>query len=414
MKKALRSIGFALVLGTLLPALPACGGGADTGDEQDQTASAGRFETFIGEDGQHYFQLLAGNGERVLRSEAYKTLASAKKGIASVKKNGQLESSFEVLEAESGESYFNLVASNGQIIGTSETYASKSNASRAVKTVMKIVTNATDASAQTGTASFETFKGQDGQAYFRLSAKNGEIVLQSEGYSSTSGAKKGIESVQKSGVDASNYQVLEGQNGQYYFRIVASNGQVIGRGEMYASQSNATRGADTVRKIIRDLAGAGPVSDAEIKAEIEKAADGLTYMSESDYPFTFVKADLGSGDKDINEAMVREKLASYVDSDPDTDKPLSELFAMTGTWEEWQSSDADCSDADNDADAKAMCLKMRNLDTVLGANLTGIKVFYFGSNGEPGHVDGVAVSILVVGRTPSGNLAGVRTIAIWT
>ena len=44
----------------------------------------------------------------------------------------------------------------------------------------------------------------------------------------------------------------------------------------------------------------------------------------------------------------------------------------------------------------------------------GIKVFYFGRNGSRGHVDGVGGSVIIVGRSPSGNLAGVRTIAIWT
>ena len=41
-------------------------------------------------------------------------------------------------------------------------------------------------------------------------------------------------------------------------------------------------------------------------------------------------------------------------------------------------------------------------------------MFYFGSRGAAGAVDGTAVSVLLVGRTPSGNYAGVRTLAIWT
>src|SRR5690349_6244559 len=43
-------------------ALPACEG-EETADEQNATAATGRFETFVGDDGQHYFQLLAKNGE---------------------------------------------------------------------------------------------------------------------------------------------------------------------------------------------------------------------------------------------------------------------------------------------------------------------------------------------------------------
>jgi hypothetical protein len=59
-------------------------------------------------------------------------------------------------------------------------------------------------------------------------------------------------------------------------------------------------------------------------------------------------------------------------------------------------------------------MKMRSLENVLQSNLQDIKVFYFGSNGEPGNVDGVGVSLFIVGKAPSGKLVGVRTIAIWT
>src|SRR6478672_533405 len=71
------------VIAALCAAVPACTTGPDTSTgEQDVTASTGRFELFVGEDGQRYFQLLAKNGERLLRSEGYKTLTSAKNGIA--------------------------------------------------------------------------------------------------------------------------------------------------------------------------------------------------------------------------------------------------------------------------------------------------------------------------------------------
>ena len=49
---------------------------------------------------------------------------------------------------------------------------------------------------------FETFRGQDGKYYFHLLAANGEKVLQSQAYTSLSGAKKGITSVQTNGVDS--------------------------------------------------------------------------------------------------------------------------------------------------------------------------------------------------------------------
>ena len=44
---------------------------------------------------------------------------------------------------------------------------------------------------------FEIFKGANGKYYFRLKASNGEIIAQSEGYSSKQGAQDGIASVKK-------------------------------------------------------------------------------------------------------------------------------------------------------------------------------------------------------------------------
>jgi hypothetical protein len=44
---------------------------------------------------------------------------------------------------------------------------------------------------------FEIFKGTNDKYYFRLKASNGEIIAQSEGYSSKQGAQDGVASVKK-------------------------------------------------------------------------------------------------------------------------------------------------------------------------------------------------------------------------
>jgi hypothetical protein len=152
-------------------------------------------------------------------------------------------------------------------------------------------------------------------------------------------------------------------------------------------------------------------TDAQVQAEIEAAAVGANYTSESDYGFKFVSAKL-NGETSMTQALVRTKVASFVDADPDTDKPLAKLYAETRTWSEWKKDFSACV-ADQSPDP-ADCAIINKMDDVLAKNLRGIKVFYFGRNGSRGHVDGVGVSVIIVGRTPSGNLAGVRTIAIWT
>jgi uncharacterized protein YegP (UPF0339 family) len=51
-------------------------------------------------------------------------------------------------------------------------------------------------------ARFVLSRGKDGQYYFDLRAKNGEIIAQSEGYVAKSGALNGIASVKENAPNA--------------------------------------------------------------------------------------------------------------------------------------------------------------------------------------------------------------------
>jgi hypothetical protein len=393
--------------------VPACAGeSTDTGDEQDLTAQTGRFETFKSDDGLYRFQLLAKNGQPLLVSEGYTTLSAAKKGIASAVTNGVVQARFTVQATDSGEAYFVLKAANGVVLALSETYTTAAGATQAIQTVIQTVPTAVNAAASSG-PKFETFKGTDGKYYFHLRAGNGQIVLQSQGYTTKASAVSGEASVEKNGADASSYAIAEGQSGQHYFRVLAPNHQIIARSQMYATKSGALHAASTVRTILRQLAGKGSATDAEIQAEVEKAADGLLLTSESDYPFQFVSATLPSATTPITTEVVRTAFAAVVDADPAADKPLSDLVSMSATWQTWMDRAYDCGDTSY-PEGLALCTQMRGLESVLESNLTGIQAFYFGKNGAPGNVEGIGVSVFLVGRAPSGHLVGVRSLLIWT
>lgn len=247
------------VLWVLVLALVGCS--SETGvDEQQVSEAPGVFETFEGQDGQTYWHLLAGNGQKVLHSEGYVNLAGAENGIESARSNGVDLANYDLLEASNGEWYFNLVAQNHEVIGTSETYVSHSNADRGAETVQGlIVRNVRVEAAETGGARFEMFQGQDDQVYFHLRAANGEIMLQSEGYVAIGGALNGIESVRTNGRLPERYEVLQASNGeQWYFHLKAANHEVIGWGEMYVSESNAQRGVDTLVDLIASEQVADP------------------------------------------------------------------------------------------------------------------------------------------------------------
>ena len=85
---------------------------------------AGKFEIYKDKAGEFRFRLKAGNGENILSSEGYKSKASCKNGIESVRKNSVVAERFVAKTTPSGKHRFNLMASNGQVIGTSQNYES--------------------------------------------------------------------------------------------------------------------------------------------------------------------------------------------------------------------------------------------------------------------------------------------------
>jgi uncharacterized protein YegP (UPF0339 family) len=231
-----------------------------TSDEQDvSSAKAGTFETFVGIDGKHYFHLLSPNGEKVLQSQAYSSRSGAEKGVESVRKNAVDAKNFDQLTASNGEHYFNLVAQNGEIIGSSELYTTASSAKKAITSVTSLVAKAQrQRAAEEGGARFTTVKGADGKTYFNLRAKNGEIMLQSQGYSSKSKALDGIDSVRDNAKVDEAYEIVTLEDGGAFFRVVAGNGEIIARSEIYVSESNAERGYETVRDLIASELVADP------------------------------------------------------------------------------------------------------------------------------------------------------------
>jgi uncharacterized protein len=102
----------------------------------------GKFVISLRSNGEHQFNLQAGNGQNILSSEGYTSKAGCTNGIESVRKNSQDSSSFERKTAANGKLFFNLKAGNGQVIGTSQMYEGADGMENGIKSVM---TNAPDA-----------------------------------------------------------------------------------------------------------------------------------------------------------------------------------------------------------------------------------------------------------------------------
>lgn len=103
----------------------------------------GKFEITTRKNGDYQFNLKAGNGQVILSSQGYNAKAGSENGIESVKKNAIDDNRYDRLESSNGKPYFNLKASNGQVIGSSEMYESVASMENGIESVKKNAPDAT-------------------------------------------------------------------------------------------------------------------------------------------------------------------------------------------------------------------------------------------------------------------------------
>ena len=99
---------------------------------------------------------------------------------------------------------------------------------------------------------FELYKDKGGKFRFRLKASNGQIILASQGYKSRKSCLNGTESVRKNSQDEARFECLTAKNGKAYFVLKATNGQEIGRSQMYKSESGCKNGMKSVARNAAD------------------------------------------------------------------------------------------------------------------------------------------------------------------
>ncbi len=103
---------------------------------------------------------------------------------------------------------FDLKAGNGEVIATSEVYASDASCRKGIESVMKNapVANIEDQTAEEIVAikcpKFEIYTDKAGEFRFRLKATNGQIIAVSEGYKAKASCENGIASVKKNAQEA--------------------------------------------------------------------------------------------------------------------------------------------------------------------------------------------------------------------
>lgn len=95
---------------------------------------------------------------------------------------------------------------------------------------------------------FELKKSDSGKFMFNLKSGNGQVILTSQTYDSKASALGGIESVRNNAADDARYERKTSKASEPYFTLTATNGQTIGKSEMYSAAAGMENGIASVKK----------------------------------------------------------------------------------------------------------------------------------------------------------------------
>jgi uncharacterized protein YegP (UPF0339 family) len=91
-------------------------------------------------------------------------------------------------------------------------------------------------------------KRTNGEYQFNLEASNGRVILTSEGYTAKASCNKGIESVKTNAPTDNRYDRKTAKNDSFYFNLKAANGEIIGTSQMYSTAETRDNGIESVKE----------------------------------------------------------------------------------------------------------------------------------------------------------------------
>ncbi len=221
----------------------------------------GKYEVFQVADGYSY-RLKASNGEVLVQSETFTSHDGVLKAIDAVKRN--LETGdIKVFEDKNGKFKFKLVSKNYRVIAISANYSVEKSAFRAVESFKKFALKADivdidveDKESLTATpielkdnidkeGSKFLYMKYNGIFSWELRAPNGEILCQSDGYTTKNGVLYSIDTFKRN-LGNGTFKCVTGKDGGYSFRLYNQQGRVCAIGESYSSKQSAESAANSV------------------------------------------------------------------------------------------------------------------------------------------------------------------------
>ena len=218
----------------------------------------------------YFFELHASNGEKLLESEEYTTYQGALRGIQTHKTN-ILNGNFKIAVTKKGDYIFKLLSGKNMLLCTGENYPTRARCQSAIDSTIRFAATAIlDENVQdiylkvpqedntpveslpencNGKWIISTGLGAEGQKiyYFELFANNGERLLESEEYTTYTGAVNGIRTHKKN-IENNNFRITLTKRGDYIYKLLNGNGQLLCLGEHYKTKRLCQNAVESVKR----------------------------------------------------------------------------------------------------------------------------------------------------------------------
>lgn len=252
------------------------------GDDEDETEKAAKYSgkwticrvitdtAESEEDETYFFELHASNGEKLLSSEEYTSYNGAVRGIATHKANIEKDN-FKITLSKKGDYIFKLLSGKNMLLCMGENYPTRARCESAIESTKRFAKTAVlDENVQdhlvkvpveddmqttpivdnaNGKWLITSHKDADGNDvfYFELFANNGEKLLSSEEYTTYIGAVNGIQT-HKTNIEKNNFRISLTKRGDYIYKLLNGNGQLLCLGEHYKTKSRCQSAVESVQR----------------------------------------------------------------------------------------------------------------------------------------------------------------------
>ena len=218
----------------------------------------------------YFFELHASNGEKLLESEDYTTYQGAIRGIQTHKTN-ILNGNVKLALTKKGDYIFKVLSAKNMLLCRGENYPTKARCQSAIDSTIRFAATAIldenvqdivikvpqeddipiaeRVEAREGKWLISTGAGLEGQKiyYFELFASNGEKLLESEDYTTYIGAVNGIQTHKKN-ISSGNFRISLTKRGDYIYKLLNGNGQLLCLGEHYKSKRLCANAVESVKR----------------------------------------------------------------------------------------------------------------------------------------------------------------------